>query len=269
MNINILIKGIIIGIAKIIPGLSGSLVMISFNLYDKAIEALTNFFTNTKKNFIFLTNLSIGILIGIIFFSKVISYLLTNNSLYTFILLIGLIAGGIPTIYKEVNIKKDYIIIILSFIISLIVLYLPRNNYYIIKNTYEDVIIFIISGFIEAIGTIVPGISSTALLLLIGVYDYYLNILSNILNITILKTNLILLISFTIGLFIGSIIITLLINYLLKHHRKQTFASILGITLSTILILLINKLTLIINLRELIICTLLFIGGFIITIKLN
>ena len=71
MKINLLMKGIIIGIAKIIPGFSGAILMISFNLYDKAIEAMTNFFANPRKNFSFLFQLSLGVGLGIVFFSKI------------------------------------------------------------------------------------------------------------------------------------------------------------------------------------------------------
>ena len=64
MNIKLLIKGIIIGIAKIIPGLSGAILMISFNLYDKAIHSITCFFENPKKNLLFILNLGIGIVLS-------------------------------------------------------------------------------------------------------------------------------------------------------------------------------------------------------------
>ena len=114
MNINQLIKGVIIGIAKIIPGLSGAVLMISFNLYDRAIEAITHFFENPKKNFVFLLNLGLGIILGIILFSKVIYYCITNYYLYTTSLFLGLIFGGIPVIYKKVSYQKKYILKLFS-----------------------------------------------------------------------------------------------------------------------------------------------------------
>ena len=98
MNIQIFLKGILIGIAKIIPGLSGSVLMISFNLYDKAIDAITNFFSDVKRNFTFLLNISLGILIGIVMFSNILNYFIKNYYVYTTSLFIGLILGGIPLI---------------------------------------------------------------------------------------------------------------------------------------------------------------------------
>ena len=79
MKINLLIKGILVGIAKIVPGFSGAILMISFGLYDKTIEAITNFFVHPKKNFSFLFFLCIGIMIGIVLFSRVISYFLISD----------------------------------------------------------------------------------------------------------------------------------------------------------------------------------------------
>lgn len=83
MKIEEFLKGILIGIAKIIPGLSGSILMISFNLYDRAINAITNFFSNIKDNFLFLANLTLGIVIGISLFSNILSYFITNYYTYT------------------------------------------------------------------------------------------------------------------------------------------------------------------------------------------
>ena len=120
MNIQELIKGIIVGIAKIIPGLSGAVILISFNLYDRAIQAITHFFENPKKNFFFLLNLSLGIIIGIVLFSKIIIYFLTKYYLYTTTLFLGLIIGGIPTIIKEIPKRKNNnFLVLISFIVML------------------------------------------------------------------------------------------------------------------------------------------------------
>ena len=89
MDIKLILKGFLIGIGKIIPGFSGALLAISFNVYDKLINSITNFFSNKNENIIFLLNLSIGIISGIILFSKIILYLLNNYYLYTTIFFTG------------------------------------------------------------------------------------------------------------------------------------------------------------------------------------
>lgn len=269
MNIKELIKGIIIGVAKIIPGLSGAVLMISFNLYDKAIDAITNFFNNPKKNLTFLINLSLGIIIGIVLFSKIISYFLNTYYLYTTILFVGLIIGGIPVLKQKIPMMPKYYLLIISAFLSmsLITLLSPNNNY-VLQNNYLDIIIFFVSGLLEAVGTVLPGISSTALLMLIGVYNNYIEILGNAFNITKLVETLYFVIPFSIGMLIGIIVISLIVNYLFKHYQEITFAVILGISLSTCLSLLIKLIPLIINFKILIISLILLILGYTITSKL-
>ena len=270
MNIKELIKAILIGIAKIIPGVSGTILMISFNLYDKALDAITKFFNNPKKNFLFLMNLAFGVLIGVVLFSKVIIYFLNEHYIYTMSLFIGLILGGIITIKKDITNKfSNYIYIILSFIIMNFISNSNIANVYILKDNFIDIIIFFFSGILEALGTIVPGVSSTALLMIIGIYPYYLNILSNLLNFNYLLNSLTFLIPFLMGLILGIIIISLIISYLLKYHKEKTFTIILGLSLSTIIPLASNLIMKASSITLLLPCFIFLLLGFIITNKIN
>lgn len=270
MNIQELIKGIIIGIAKIIPGLSGAVLMISFNLYDRAIDAITNFFENPKRNFFFLLNLGLGIIIGIVLFSKIISFFLTKYYLYTTMLFLGLIIGGIPVIKNKITPKKsNNFLIILSFILMLTITLVSPTNHYILKHNILDIIIFFLSGILEAIGTVLPGISSTALLMIIGVYDNYIVTLGNALNPTMIGETLYFVLPFSFGLLIGIIIISLLVNFLFKSYQEQTFSVILGISISTLLTLLIRLIPYITNLPAIIISIFMLIIGYFLTNKLT
>ncbi len=269
MNIQEFLKGILIGVAKIIPGLSGSVLMISFNLYDKAIDSITNFFKDIKANFLFLANLSIGIIIGIVIFSNILNYFINNYYTYTTSLFIGLILGGVPLILQSTQkSKKGYALTIISLTIMSIISLTNINSNYIIKNNFLDSIVFFGGGLLEALGTVVPGISSTALLMLVGIYNIYLEVLSNIFNINNLIANITFLIPFTIGLLLGIILLSLLINYLFKNYRKLTFSFILGVTLSSIFLLLIKVITNITSIIEIPICIILLLIGSYITKKI-
>ena len=268
MNIQEFLKGILIGVAKIIPGLSGSVLMISFNLYDKAIDSITNFFKDIKANFLFLANLSIGIIIGIVIFSNILSYFINNYYTYTTSLFIGLILGGVPLILQSTQkSKKGYILTIISLTIMSIISLTNINFNYIIQNNFLDSIVFFGGGLLEALGTVVPGISSTALLMLVGIYNIYLEVLSNIFNFHDIIANITFLIPFSLGLLLGIILLSLLINYLFKNYRKLTFSFILGVTLSSILLLLIKVLTNIASIIEIPICIIFLIIGSYITKK--
>ena len=132
MNTIILfIKGLIIGIGKIIPGVSGAVLAIILKLYDRGLESIVNFFSNPKENILFLLKVGLGIITGIIFFSNIINYTLSNYYVCTMLLFIGLIIGGIPSILKEVD-KKDYIYSIITIIIFTIISLLNINNNYVI-----------------------------------------------------------------------------------------------------------------------------------------
>ena len=78
-NIKLTLKGIIIGLGKIIPGVSGSMLAFSLGVYEDAINAITNFKNNLKKNILFLSYLGIGIVISILLFSNLLIYLLNND----------------------------------------------------------------------------------------------------------------------------------------------------------------------------------------------
>lgn len=269
MNMKEILKGIIIGIAKIIPGLSGAVLMISFNLYDKAIYAITNFFDNPKKNFQFLFNLSFGIIIGIVFFSNILNYFITNYYAYTTSLFIGLILGGIPIIFENVNKSRlDYVIIIVSFIVMVLLSISNISNNYFLKNNYIDIIVFFVSGLLEALGTILPGISSTALLMLMGVYNIYINTLSNLFDMTNIINNLRIIFPFSVGLLSGIIFISLLVNYLFKYYRSFTFSLILGVSLSSLTLLFIKILSSVYNLQVFIVSILFIVLGYLITSKI-
>ena len=263
MNI---LKGIIIGIAKVIPGVSGTVLMISFNLYDKAIEAITCFFDSPKKNFVFLLKLLIGIVIGVVGFSKLVSYFISNYYLYTISLFIGLILGGLSVIRREVKkSKRSYLLLIISFLLMIWLSFSNLTSVYALKNNGIDVLVFMVAGFLEAIGTILPGVSSTALLMIIGIYPYYIKILGNLLNIGYILDSLYFLIPFGIGLVLGIIIISLLVNYLFRYHKESTFAIIFGLSLSAIVTLIVGIIPYISNAFDFILVMVLMVIGYLIT----
>ncbi len=260
------IKGIIIGIAKVIPGFSGAIVMIGFNLYDRAVDSVCHFFSDIKSNFIFLFNLGLGIVVGIIGFSNVINYLITNYYLYTFSFFIGLIMSGFPLIWKSSS--KNISLVIISFSIIFGLGFFVVSNNYVISNSYVDGLVFFLAGIVEAFGMVVPGISSTSLLMLMGVYNYYINIVSNIYNIYFVISNLFYIVSMGVGVIVGFMLFIYLINYLFRYYRSDSFSVIFGICFSSILLLVIRVIPLINNLYVLFISILFVTIGYVLGIKI-
>lgn len=230
-NIKLFIKGILIGIGKIIPGVSGSMMAISLGLYEDMIYSLSNIFKNFKTNALFLTKIVLGMLVSIVLISKVIIIALNNYYLPTMLLFIGLIIGGIPSIIKtakkETN-KTNIIILVVPFIFFLLLDFLTSN---LSINIELNIVNAIWLGILEAFTMIIPGISGTAIMIMLGVYESILQMFSNINYLGILFF-------FLFGIMLGVFLISKIINYLLSKYKISCYYAIIGFVLSSIIILL-------------------------------
>ncbi len=238
MKLLLILKGILIGIGKIIPGVSGTIMAISMGVYDKAIDSVTHFFDDVWKHTKFLIGLGIGILVGIVFFSKVIIYFFDEYYVYAMILFLGLIMGGIRSIYQNSERGKyGCLFLFWGFVLMGSFSLLGGVHEYVVKGNFWDCLVYFGAGILEGIGTIIPGISSTALLMTVGVYDIFLFSVSNLLDIHCVISNLVFLVSFGLGLFFSIMICIYGIYYLFSRYKRRTFSFILGIVLSNLIIL--------------------------------
>lgn len=234
----LIIKSILIGIGKIIPGISGSVLAMTMGLYEPIIDAISNFFSNPKKNIKFLFQVFLGISIAIIFGSKVLYYFVTNYYTLTLFAIVGFILGSIPKLLKKTNYtKKNVIFTILPFLLIILPTYfLKIPTKYTISN-----FMIVILGFLEAATTIIPGISGTAVLINIGYYNLNLKMISTI--------NINYLLFYAIGIIIGILSLVKIIDYLLKNKQNFfllvvngfIFASIFSIVLRIIESLTFNN----------------------------
>ena len=272
---DLIIKGFIIGIGKILPGVSGSLLAITLGIYEKIIEKISKLKKDIIKNTIFLSKISIGIIISIIMFSKIIVKCINNHYFATMLLFIGMITGGIPKIIKKTKLTKSNIIItITTVIILIIILNLCNSNQGIINNhileyKIEEFIKLIGVGIIDSITSIIPGISGTAILMSIGYYNIIITSFSNITKIDTLTPTLFVLIPFGIGFIIGTIYVSKIINIIIKKNKNIiNILSIIFMIITTIILIkqaLISKYTKL----ELIIGLNLFIIGIIMITYIN
>lgn len=270
-SINLILKGIVIGLAKVIPGVSGSLVAVSFGLYERGIDAICNFFKDVKKNLIFLSTVGIGIVIAIILGSRLINYLLSNYYLPTMLLFTGLITGTIPGIIKNTNIttKQDYLIITICFTIVFLISSISSIDTFAPNESFISKVIIFCLGFIDAATMIIPGISGTAIFILIGCYPFILEIMGNLLNVEYITSNFTNVLLFGTGLAIGILLITNIMNYLLKKHSDKIYSVIIGFALSSVVLLFNNSFKTSYTFVQLLISFILCIIGFNIAKKLD
>ncbi|MEE0699178.1 MAG: DUF368 domain-containing protein [Bacilli bacterium] len=243
--LHLFLIGTLIGTAMIIPGVSGGVLAVIFNVYDKMINSLTNLFKDFKKNFIFLAILGSGIGVGAIWFSKVMMFLYNYHEVVTKFAFVGLILGGVPYLFKEVkqntNQTVNYKAMVITFLISVGLWFISSYVVNIdmdanFKNPLVSIINLFIAGIIYSIGKVIPGISGSFLLIIIGMYEYVLSILSNPFAITV--DDVLKLIPFVGGLILGVVVLLKLMNYLLKHHFRTVYSVIIGFVIGSVPVLI-------------------------------
>lgn len=229
--------GIAIGCGAILPGISSGVFCVIFGIYEKLINSILNFFKSPKKNFYFLLPIVTGCFIGVFIFSNIIKYFLIKFQIQTKSIFIGLILGSIPSLFKEINknseFKFKYILYtLIAFIIGIISVFLENNFSSNIGSENINILYLVLSGFLMSIGVIVPGVSSTVILMLMGIYSSYISSISSL--------YFPILIPLGIGLILGSFIFMKITNFLLKNFYTQTFYTIIGFTLGSIFVLFPN-----------------------------
>lgn len=269
---NLILKGLIIGIGKIIPGVSGAMLAISLGVYEKILYALANLKKQFNENVKFLIKIGIGITLSIIITSKIIVKCLNDFYFPTMLLFIGMIIGGMPNMIKKIKFKKSDIIIVLITIIILSLFIFKKiniTNLYEVKYTIIDFIKLIGIGFIDAFSSIIPGISGTALLMMTGYYNIILETFSSILNPIQIKQNLFIMVPFIIGFLLGILIISKLLNFTFKKYKNQSYIVIIIFMIFTSTTLVKNTFTYTYTLVELLIGITLFIIGYLLSLKLE
>jgi putative membrane protein len=211
-----------------------------------------------------------GIILSIVFFSNIVSYFINNYYFVTMMLFIGLIVGGTYNYSRNIKYSlKRYIVIILIIVFMLCISLFNINNVYVIQNNYMDILMFFIGGVIEVFTSIVPGISGTALLMLFGLYDNILVMMGNVFDLSFVMNNIMLYISYGIGMGISFIVCSLFISYLLKKYRNGFDTVVMGFSISSIILLLIMTFKSRVILLELLIGVVLFLTGIVISYLLD
>ncbi len=268
-NIRLIVKGLIIGLGKIIPGVSGGMLAISLGVYEKGLDALSHFFRNVKENTKFLCLLGLGILISVVLMSKLIKFSLDNYYLSTMLLFIGLIAGGLPKLFEKVKGKGsmyNFLAFLLSFS-SLFILF-AFNNQMIVMNS-NGFVFLVLMGIIDAFTMIVPGISGTAILMLFGAYDNVISALSNLTSVSLLLSNMEVLLPFGIGMIIGIIVFIKLIAFLFNKFNITMYFIVIGLAISSTIMMVFQALNYSYTVGNIVIGLILFVVGYFIADKIE
>lgn len=245
------IKGIFIGIANIIPGVSGGTIALSMGIYDKLIGAVSNFLKDWKKSLITLLPILVGCGIGLIGFAFAIEYLLSEHTFVTCMAFIGLILGGLPILIRQMKEKlrarggsiriSDILAFVLLFALAI---FLPMLNSEeeVLKTltaTPGTMVIMFLIGIIASATMVIPGVSGSLVLMILG---YYYGIIESIktfleslkaFDIPALTNGFLILFPLGVGILLGIFLIAKLITFLFDRYGVQTYCAILGLILSS------------------------------------
>ena len=222
------------GAAEVIPGVSSGTIAMALKIYEQFIRSLSQLFTSRwKESVIFLLPLIMGMAVAVISLVRVVKWLLAYYPNELNVFFVGLIAGIIPYLWKKARpLKlKHMSVLFLLFIIFGVLQIVTESNSEIIHTIQKpsDYVVLVLLGFLSSAAMIMPGVSGSLILLLFG---YYYTVL-NAATIFHFPT----LIAFGTGVGIGVITVSKLISFLFSNFQKLMYAIIIGLLLSSIMVL--------------------------------
>ena len=284
-NIILVIKGFVMGIANIIPGVSGGTLALTMGIYEDFIGAISHFLKNLKKNLKFLLPIFIGMALSILSMSNVISAAFDKFPVPTTLFFMGLVLGGIPMLTNKVKKTKEakqassYIIAILT---CALVMILAFSNELFGKglgdanlanmNVISYFVLFLV-GVVAAATMVIPGVSGSLVLMLLGYYLPIVNTVKDLTHFNNIGHNLLICIPFGIGVVVGIVLIAKLIEWLLKKYEAKTYFGVLGFIIASVIAIPVSVFhevdSMAYTLPEGIIAVILMVVGYIIGNKLG
>ena len=247
-----IVRGIVIGIANVIPGVSGGTMVVSMGIYDKLIGAVNGLTKNFMRSVRILAPLLVGMAIGVVGFSYLIEYLLAQHTLATCLTFVGLILGGLPVLWPSLKKSaakkpggKAGISEALAFLVLLAVgvgMPLLQGGSEGVQNLTPSVgmaLLLVVLGLIASATMVIPGVSGSMVLMILGYYYGIINAVTG--TISALKAldfggvfqGVLLLAPFGIGVLLGILLIAKLIDWLFDRFPSQTYAAIIGLVVSS------------------------------------
>lgn len=227
-------KGVIIALGFILPGVSGGVLAAILGIYERMLSFLAHLTKNFKENFLFFLPVGIGGIVGIGLLSKPLEFLLEHYQIVVLWGFAGAIVGTLPALYKESTLKKkrdsiDWVWMIGTMIIGFLFLYFMGDIFGTVPANFLG---FVLAGALIALGVLVPGLSPSNLLLVLGLYNPMLNGFKSFDIVGVF-------LPIAIGGMIAILLFSKVMEKLLTHFHSRVYHFILGIVIaSTILIVI-------------------------------
>ncbi len=233
MNKNILTntaKGTVIGASMLIPGVSGGTTAIILGIYDKLISSVSSFFKNPKKNLVFLGSIAVGGIIGLLLFAKAILFLINAWEIPMLYLFIGAVLGSVPLLFQQAGLKRltpgAIIFPLIGIGIVALMALLPKDLFNVDAASPMLYVMLFIGGIFISIALILPGISTSYMLLILGIYQPTLNAIETM--------NFPFIACLGIGILAGIILCTKVLETAMNKFPQPTYLIIIGFVLGSL-----------------------------------
>lgn len=225
----LLLKGFCVGGSMLVPGVSGGSMAIILGIYDNLIIAAGSLFKTPKKSIPYLSLFVLGGLLGFAAVANPLKHLIAWNEKLVMYFFIGAVVGSIPMMIQKAGIKRMELRSVLFFTAGLFIIWLtaqsPENMFATTKG-FCGILTQAAGGFLSASALILPGISISYLLVVLGLYESILSAIASF--------NAIALLPFTVGLAIGIAVCIKILSHLLLRHPKPTYLVILGFIVGSV-----------------------------------
>src|SRR5699024_9493831 len=229
-------RGLLMGASDVIPGVSGGTIALLLGIYDRLIEAINGLFSREwKKHLSFLVPLGIGVAIAIFSLAKLIVWLQNNYPAPLHFFFLGLILGVLPYLFTHAKVSETfkpthYIILAVGAVLIGSIEFMDVSaGQTIIENRSTMIYVYLFfSGFLASAAMILPGISGSMIMLVIGAYLTIMNAIKNLYLDVIFVTG--------IGIAIGIFTMSRLIAYFLQKYHTGTFACVIGFVIGSLVI---------------------------------
>ena len=240
-----ILKGMVIGIANVIPGVSGGTMMVAMGIYDKLIHCITHLFSELKKNIIFLAPIAVGMALAIVGSSFTIEKMFEVFPFQTCLLFVGLVVGGLPAMWKNVKGKPIRLghmitcVLFLALVVGMALLGETEGNATELTFSLVNAVKLFFVGVIAAATMVIPGVSGSMVLLLIGYYNPILSAINAFIRAGVsmdipgIMAGVGVLAPFGIGMVIGIFAIAKLIEIIFEKFPLYAYWGIIGLILAS------------------------------------
>ncbi len=232
-----LMVGMLMGIVSFLPGASGSTIAVIFRVYERLVADVADIKNKLLKDLRFILPIAVGVLAGMFLCAKVLDELSKEYEIQLMFLFVALIVTQIPDIKRMGDDGKkltsaDIIAFIVGVAIMVVFMVIGWNAP--MDKDNSGFIVMVLIGIIYAMSLLSPGISGSTILLALGFYWVYTNVIGDFIH------HMDLVLPIALGVLIGALAFSKVIDYCMRNYRKTTYMAILGLTVGSALTVFIN-----------------------------